>query len=169
MRIAVTGHRPDKCGGYSNSAQLKLEEFAYYIIGQQPGVPEGIIQHHTGISGMALGWDQACVRAFVRHKIPFTAAVPFPEQPCMWPESAQKTYLYLISLASGYKLISTTSYEPAKKMQLRNQWVVDQLVCSEDRLIALWDGSRGGTFNCVKYAERQKVEVINVWPEWEAF
>lgn len=45
-------------------------------------------------------------------------------------------------------------------------------------MIALYNGDlndptkhhiRGGTYNCIKYAERQGKEIINVWSDWEAF
>jgi hypothetical protein len=32
--------------------------------------------------------------------------------------------------------------------------MVDRLVAPEDRLVACWDGSTGGTANCVGYALR---------------
>jgi uncharacterized phage-like protein YoqJ len=35
-------------------------------------------------------------------------------------------------------------------MQVRNEWMVDH--CND--LLAVWDGSDGGTGNCVRYAQR---------------
>jgi uncharacterized phage-like protein YoqJ len=44
-------------------------------------------------------------------------------------------------------------------MQKRNEYMVD----NSDIVIAVWDGSKGGTYNCVKYAEKlgKKIIVIN--------
>jgi hypothetical protein len=30
-------------------------------------------------------------------------------------------------------------------------------------VIALWDGSTGGTKNCIDYAQRKQIEIINAW------
>lgn len=35
-------------------------------------------------------------------------------------------------------------------MQVRNEWLADRC----DALLALWDGSPGGTANCLRYFER---------------
>lgn len=44
-------------------------------------------------------------------------------------------------------------------MQLRNKWMVDK----SDIVIAVWDGSEGGTNNCVQYATENKKRIINLW------
>ena len=45
-------------------------------------------------------------------------------------------------------------------MQKRNEYMVDLA----DRVIAVWDGSKGGTANCVKYAEKVGKEIIRIEP-----
>jgi hypothetical protein len=30
-------------------------------------------------------------------------------------------------------------------------------------VIALWDGSTGGTRNCIDYAQRKQIEIVNAW------
>jgi uncharacterized phage-like protein YoqJ len=47
-------------------------------------------------------------------------------------------------------------------MQIRNEWMVDHC----DLLVALWDGSPGGTGNCIRYAKRAKCATVNLWPHW---
>ncbi|WP_206759019.1 hypothetical protein [Anabaena azotica] len=44
----------------------------------------------------------------------------------------------------------------------RNEWMVDQC----HRLVALHDGSTGGTGNCVNYAKSKKVHIVNLWKSW---
>src|SRR3546814_16271306 len=51
----------------------------------------------------------------------------------------------------------------AWKLQKRNEWMVDHA----DELVALWDGSRSGTGNCVAYANTSGKPVVNLWPSWE--
>ena len=58
------------------------------------------------------------------------------------------TYRELLKSAHGTRVISPS---PSKKaFDLRNRAMVDDC----DLLIAIWDGSPGGTANCVEYAER---------------
>lgn len=45
-------------------------------------------------------------------------------------------------------------------MQKRNEYMVDLA----DRVIAVWDGSKGGTATCVKYAEKVGKEIIRIEP-----
>jgi len=46
-------------------------------------------------------------------------------------------------------------------MQKRNEWMVDH----SDYVIAVWDGSKGGTGNCVKYAIKQEKEILQLNPK----
>ena len=45
-------------------------------------------------------------------------------------------------------------------MQKRNEYMVDLA----DRVIAVWNCSKGGTANCVKYAEKVGKEIIKIEP-----
>ena len=45
-------------------------------------------------------------------------------------------------------------------MQKRNEYMVDLA----DKVIAVWNGSTGGTYNCVKYAEKCGKEIIRIVP-----
>lgn len=155
MIIAATGHRPNKLGGYSPEVFNRLVSLADgYLRSWQPS---GVI------SGMALGWDLAFAQAAVELGIPLHAAVPFPGQESQWPASSQFLWRGLISLASSVTEVSPGPYH-AGKMQVRNEWMVDRC----DRLCALWDGSNGGTGNCMAYALRDpKVTIDNLWPVWQ--
>ena len=48
-----------------------------------------------------------------------------------------------------------------KAMQKRNEYMVDLA----DRVIVVWDGSKGGTANCVKYAENVGKKIIRIEPQ----
>lgn len=155
MIIAATGHRPDKLGGYSDAIAEKLMRLAWGALLSER--PEGVI------SGMALGWDTAVARAAIMLGIPLIAAVPFKGQEHQWPALAQYDYRKLLARAARVEIISLGDYS-ARAMQRRNEWMVDE----SNRLLALWDGSSGGTANCVAYAGRKDREVINLWGEWSA-
>jgi uncharacterized phage-like protein YoqJ len=45
-------------------------------------------------------------------------------------------------------------------MQLRNEFMVN----NSDIVIAVWDGTNGGTANCVKYAQVENKEIIIIDP-----
>ena len=45
-------------------------------------------------------------------------------------------------------------------MQRRNEYMVDKA----DTLIAVWNGTSGGTANCVKYAKKKGVDIVRLDP-----
>ena len=151
--VSFTGHRPPKIGGYSipnptweylvDSIAEKLEELK----------PVGII------TGMALGVDSIAAEIAIELGIPFIAAVPFKGQECKWPKPSQEKYHYLLSKAFEVVYVSEPGYAPWK-MQTRNQWMVD----NSSHLIAVWDGSAGGTGNCVSYAQSKGTRIIRIDP-----
>lgn len=157
MIYAGTGHRSDKLGGYGFGPERKLEDFAIKILKE--------LQPSKIISGMALGWDQALAKACTVLGIPFIAAIPFKNQSCRWPQPAQNRYTSLLKFAS--EVIDTDDHDPdrsiAGKMQIRNMWMVDHC----DKVLALYNGTRGGTQNCLSYATQRRKPIINVWDEWE--
>lgn len=151
--IAATGHRPTKLGGYGRATEARLAAFAEdYLTRVQPGMT---------VSGMALGWDMAFAQASAELGIPFIAAVPFEGQEAKWPAESQRFYRNLLLAARRVYIVSPGGYEPSK-MQVRNEWMVDNAT----HVAALWDGSAGGTGNCVRYVEKIGRSWDNLWPEW---
>ena len=153
MILAATGHRPEKLGGYDEATYLELRGFALGYIQQRRPVKV--------ISGMALGWDTAWAAAAVYAGVPFIAAVPFAGQESRWPGPSQARYHALLAKASEVVIVCPGGYS-AQAMQRRNEWMVDRC----DEVIALWDGSAGGTGNCVRYARKVGRPVVNLWNEW---
>ncbi len=111
-----------------------------------------------GVSGMALGVDQHFVLACKQLNLPYIAAVPFVGQESRWPTEAQQHYRELLRGAEEIVHVCGPGYV-YWKMQARNEWVVD--TCSQ--LIAVWDGSSGGTANTVLYAHKvaRPIHIIN--------
>ena len=56
-------------------------------------------------------------------------------------------------------LVTNASYSPYL-MQKRNKYIVDNC----DILLAIWDGSKGETGNCVKYARSNGVNLHIINP-----
>jgi len=131
----VTGHRPGKLGGYG--MMDRLVELGIAVLRK----------HDPGLiyTGMDPGWDQAIARACSITGTPFIAAVPFKEQEIAWPESAQREYRNLLKLASEIVYVSSVGYA-AVTVQIRNQYMVNHCTFG----FALWDGTSGGTCNCMK-------------------
>lgn len=178
--ICFTGHRPDKLiGGYDlNTPRAKL--LAKKLI----HLLERLIEEKnvkTFISGGALGFDQIafmCVH-HLKKKYPDIQnilAVPFEQQAKNWKnkndllryERMKKVadkIVYVDTLKEyipkGNK-VKTGEFSGAK-MQLRNQYMVD---CA-DFVIAAWDGTSGGTKNCVDYASKKNKPIYRLDPKNE--
>lgn len=152
MIVAATGHRPHKLGGYDERTRTRLMMLAAnHFIDTNPD---------RVISGMALGWDQAVAEAAVECGIPFVAAVPFEGQDSRWPSEARKLYAGLLRAAEAVEIVS--DFPGPRAMEHRNEWMVDRA----NEMLALWDGSWGGTFNCIQYAKKRHVPVRNLWSQW---
>lgn len=156
--LAFTGHRPDKLGGYDESIDAALIQMARQVL--KLARPAKVIQ------GMALGWDQAVAFAAIQLGIPTVAALPFKGQESVWPEHKRDRYHAILKKCSEVVVVSPGAYA-ASKMQVRNRWMVDK----GDGLCALWDGSEGGTKNCLNYAltKPEPTTIVNVWSMWEDF
>jgi uncharacterized phage-like protein YoqJ len=150
VRVA-TGHRPDKLGGYSLAARLKLEAFAEAVLRST--------EPDRAIIGMAQGWDQAVGVACRRLGIPYDAYIPFIGQEAIWPSEAKSRYIALLAKARTVEVVSAGDYAPWK-MQARNVAMLE----AGDSVLALWDGSPGGTANCIRAAGKKFV--LNVWSRW---
>ena len=155
MIIAATGHRPNKLGGYSEEVHARLRRVAREYL--------ALSTVTEAVSGMALGWDTAFAEEAFDLGIPLVAAVPFEGQESMWPEGSRYRYRNLLRVASRVVIVSRGGYS-ADKMQDRNEWMVDY--CHQ--LCALWDGSHGGTANCVRYATALLRPIDNVWRDFKS-
>lgn len=104
------------------------------------------------ISGMALGIDTMWAELALEWNIRLTAAIPCGSQPDRWPKASQTRYYRILDRAYRvYNVSGKVLYKP-EYMQQRNIWMVDQLVQPEDILVGVWNGTPGGTHNCLKYA-----------------
>lgn len=156
--IGATGHRPDKLGGFSDATFDALVTVAGDFL---TGLPEAweATQGVKGISGMALGWDQAFAQACVNCGIPFVAALPCDGQPALWPKAAKLRWYRLLEQAAEVVTVSPGPYAPGK-MMARNKWMADR----SDKMAVLWNGDRtGGTANCVQYAQSKNIPIVNLY------
>ena len=156
MKIAFTGHRPNKLGGYydSNNCELKFRhELLYYFVNN--GIK---IKKVKFITGMALGIDQFAAKFAIEFNIPFYAYIPCKYHEKRWPLNSQIQYHGILHYADEVIYVSKLPYSNTC-MQDRNIAMVNNC----NFLIAVWNGSSGGTSNCIRYARsiNKKVHIIN--------
>lgn len=156
MIYCGTGHRPDKLGGYSTKVENRLFDLALAVCLKYK--PTKII------SGMALGWDKALAQASLRLTIPLLCAIPFKGQECRWQEVQQREYREILEQAKEVVIVSEGTYT-ANKMSIRNDFMLDNC----DEVFALYNGTSGGTANCVRSANSKGKVVHNFWNSWEKF
>ena len=171
--IAFTGHRPDKLYGYdiNNEKYRMLRARLYLLLGNE-------ISHFnvdTFITGGALGFDTIAFEVVEELKQHYNVsqqilAIPFESQASKWSQENVNKYNQMKTKAlnvyvdreEGYAIkgFEPDVYHPAK-MQKRNEWMVDKC----DKLLACWDGvKKGGTWNCVRYAQKLGKEIIVINP-----
>lgn len=137
--VAATGHRPEKLGGYGGDVLRRLSRLATRYL--------NVHNPKEVITGMALGWDTAVALAAIRLDIPFIAALPFEGQHSTWSPEQQRLYFSILTHASQIVTVASGGFS-IEKYQTRNRWMADN--CT--RVVALWDGSAGGTANMIRYA-----------------
>lgn len=161
VRIAWTGHRPDKLGGYNKTNPIYVDVRKRMKIKIEKSVERfGNVQW---ITGGALGVDQMAAELLHEMGLPYIVAAPCHRLSEPWPSHARERYNEicrnadpeLANLLCGDKVtrggviyVHDGPYTGPDLMQNRNKWMVD----NADYLIAVWDGTSGGTANCVRYA-----------------
>jgi len=147
--LSFSGHR----GPFS---PLTLWRFAKHLL--------SLLKPELAHVGMALGWDMAAARACRSLGIPYVAFVPCTGQELLWPLEEQEMYRSLLERADRVVMCSSGGYRDGV-MEIRNR----QMIYATDKLVALWNGSPGGTANAVEYAQQIGVQVDVVWNLWQEF
>lgn len=161
--MGFTGHRPGQLGGYNehNETMTRVRKLLHNLI--QRAIANGYTRF---VSGMALGLDMVAANLVLQERkknsdVKLVAAIPFKGQEKKWPIHAQKAWLAVIEQADEVYYVSDPGYA-AWKMQKRNEWIVNQ----SNALIAVWNGRKSGTGNCVEYAKKaaHKPVIIQLTP-----
>lgn len=125
----------------------------------------------------ALGFDQFATQVVLElknkykdRKITLEIAVPFKNQPNKWFNKEDiERYNNQLKLADKVTYVDTLEkykiqgfkeglYHPVK-MQKRNEYMIDD----SNIVVSYWDGSKSGTGNCIRYAEKKNRKVINIY------
>lgn len=157
VACAFTGHRPEKLPWGENEYDLRCRALRERIHNTLERAYAAGYRHF--ICGMARGCDTYfCEEALAlraRHQdVTVEAAIPCLSQCAGWPEEDKERYRDLLSRCD-YETLVQERYTPAC-MHRRNQYMVNHA----SLLIAVHDGSPGGTRSTIEYGFRQRLEVI---------
>lgn len=148
--VALTGHREEDCE-YEPTVRRKLRQ----VFEDFPSV-------NTVICGMANGVDLWGADEALILGLDVWAAVPWRGH---GPRKGDEA-LYARVLESATRVVyvdDAQEYPGPWVYHKRNEWMVD----NADRVLAYWSGKEsGGTYACVKYAEKVKKKVRNCYGDF---
>ena len=176
-KIAFTGHRPEKIGGYKEDNPLRIAVKTAIKEALLRAVAKYTASHEiVVISGGALGVDTDAARAAHSMGLRFVVAAPCLNQDNPWPADSKATYRKMCGFADadlaqtlavngevvegGVVYVTATEYTGPALMQTRNVWMVDHA----DAIVAVWNGSGGGTANCVTAAKEKGIPIVMIDP-----
>ncbi|MGH1107461.1 SLOG family protein [Bacillus paranthracis] len=163
ITIAVTAHRPNRLYGYDYyspgnlAIATKLREYLLSHLNQGKQV--------HAISGMALGGDTIYALVVLKLKrqgynITLESAIPCTAHSSQWPKPSQDQWKSIVEQADVVTYVSKLLYKPYL-MQKRNEYMVNK----SDELIAIFDGTKGGTANCIDYAIKKEKKIVTINPK----
>jgi len=151
-RVCFTGHRPEKLTRFEWLIKKDLEKEI------RQAVADGM---NVFISGMARGVDIWAAQIVLKMRkknqdIKLICACPYNGFEQGWSEEWKQQYRDILAEADLVKYVCE-NYSRAC-FQIRNEWMVDHA----SRVIAVFNGEKGGTKNTIDYAIRNAIEVIYV-------
>ena len=119
------------------------------------------IRHY--ICGMALGCDMYFCESVIKFRqktadISIEAAIPCEEQASGWNEANRNRYYKLVSQCDIETMVSRKHTKDC--YYKRNRYMVD----NSSVLIAVFDGTLGGTMHTLNYAGKKGLEIIEIKP-----
>ena len=161
---AFTGHRPSKL----KIKNEKDSDCVYIKKLLREEIMRAIDEGYTGfISGMAPGTDLWAAEITMNIKLIYDiwnknihlyAAVPFAGQDKLWPDEIKERYYHILNQCDGIFYICQESSNAA---YLRRN---DFLVNHASKLIAVYNGSHGGTEYTINHAKKKGVDVSIILP-----
>jgi uncharacterized phage-like protein YoqJ len=170
--VAFTGHRPPRLGGYGAGENSPIARNVRIVLDH--AVDQIIIRYPRGVaflSGMAQGVDTWAAETVIAQRdagarhARLVAAIPFAGQERVWPQAAQERYRNILARADEVAVLRhptsiPTPAQVAGWLHARNRWMIDRA----DLLVAVFDGSPGGTAEAVRYARDRGVPVARIDP-----
>lgn len=159
MKIMITGHRPNKLGGYDPENPTAL-----HVKDQIRSTLQNLVDNHGKdielITGMAQGTDQwYATIGMEEFKLDVHAYIPFDGQESRWPDHAKRIYRYILSEC---KTVSIISDKPSRNAFLKRN---TEMVNDCDLAIAVWNGDlKSGTGSTVQKLRKAGKLVIVIDP-----
>lgn len=147
--VCFTGHRPEKL---LNSEENIKKELEFQI---RMAVSEGFT---TFISGMARGTDiwaaQIILRLKSEYPIRLVCACPYEGFENGWKDEWKNEYRRILNECDSVEF--TSKYYSRVCFKCRNEWMVNH----SRRVIAVFNGSKGGTLNTINYARKLDIPIV---------
>lgn len=148
-RCCFTGHRPEKLTRSEKAIKADLEKEI------RQAIADGL---DVFITGMARGvdiWAAEIVLQLRESGMPvrLMCASPFDGFERSWSEDWQRRYRAVMQ-AADHTLFVCPGYSKSC-FQIRNEWLVNHSA----RVIAVFNGERGGTKNTIDYTNRLGMEL----------
>ena len=157
-----TGHRPQGLPWKFNEQDercLKMKEQLKNEIVK--AVKSG---YTTFISGMALGFDIICAEIVLELKntyphIKIIGAIPCKTQDKLWMEKDKQRYKNILEKLDGIRCIYDDYIGPECMLE-RNRFMIN----NSSLVIALFNGTNGGTKKTLDYAKKCGVKIVVLTP-----
>jgi uncharacterized phage-like protein YoqJ len=161
VSCCFSGYRPDKLPWGFNEDDGRCAGLKDRLFDVVSAVYASGFRHF--ICGMALGSDVFFCESILLLRedhadVTLEAALPCEDQAARWNEAQRSRYFKLIGQCDVETFVGR-KYTPECMMR-RNMYMVDHA----SLLIAVYDGRFGGTMHTVGYAEKQKIEIIQIKP-----
>lgn len=162
ITCCFTGHRPEKLPWGTNESDPRCKALKYKIRDAVDSAYDEGMRHF--ICGMARGCDFFFAEAVLalrleKADVTLEAAVPCPTQADKWPEADRERWRSILK-ACDLETMVQHSYGPGCMLR-RNRYMVDHSAL----VIAVYDGTGGGTRYTLEYALRRRVPFIDIRPE----
>lgn len=153
-----TGHRPNKLPWLYNEEDRECLKFKQVLAQEILATIEDGYDYFIcgGAQGMDT-WSAELVlylRDSFKH-IKLEIAVPCQGQESLWPRKTQERYYSILKEADKVTMCSTEHYRP-QLMFLRDMYMVNKA----EKLIALYEGSSGGTAHTIGLASKKGLHII---------
>ena len=154
-----TGHRPAKLPWRYNEGDPRCVALKSRIYDAVEAAYDEGYRHF--LCGMAMGCDLyfcECVLVLrtARPDVTVEAAIPCPTQADAWPADQRQRYERLVA-ACDFETVVSAKYT-SSCMQRRDRYMVDHA----SLLIAVFDGSPGGTQYTVQYAMGRGLDIVDL-------
>lgn len=151
-RVCFTGHRPEKISRCKKDIKADLEKEI------RQAIADGL---DVFITGMARGVDIWAAQIVLRLRdegmdIKLMCACPYDGFDRGWSSEWQKQYTDILESADFVKYVCPGYTRSC--FQIRNEWMVNHAT----RVIAVFNGEKGGTKNTIDYAHRVGIPVTYI-------